>query len=137
MKGGYELPILLALLGIAAGGWIFAKIATDVREGETRGFDREVLLSMRRPRDLAPIGGPVMQETARDITALGSMTVLGLITVVAVIFLALDGKKHMAYFMLASVVGGMVLSDLLKDIFQRLCRISPTHRVQVFPAGIR
>jgi undecaprenyl-diphosphatase len=114
-----ELAILLALVGIAAGGWIFARIATEVREGETRGFDLEVLLAMRSPGDLAPIGGPVAQETARDVTALGSATILGLLTVVTVIFLALDGKKHMAYFTLASVAGGMIVSSLLKDIFQR------------------
>lgn len=117
--GGYELPILLVLAGIAAGGWIFASIATEVREGETRGFDREMLLSMRRPADLAPIGGPLVQETARDVTALGSTAILGLVTAITVIFLALDGRKHMAYFVLASVVSGMIASELLKDVFQR------------------
>ncbi len=116
---GYELPILLALLGIAAGGWIFIAIASEVREGDTRSFDRELLLAMRRPGDLAPIGGPVVEETARDITSLGSTVVLGLVTVITVVFLALDGKRHMAYFALASVVSGMIVSDLLKDIFQR------------------
>lgn len=115
----YELPILLALLGIAVGGWIFAAIATQVRDGDTRGFDREVLLAMRTPRDLGPRGGLRVEELARDITSLGSTAVLGLLTAFAVIFLALDGRKHMAYFTLASVVGGMVASDLLKDLFQR------------------
>lgn len=116
--GGDELPILLALVGIAAGGWSFAKIATEVREGETRGFDRQVLLAMRHPGDLAPIGGPVAEETARDITALGSTAILGLITGIAVVFMVLDGKKHMAFFTLVSIVSGTLVSDVFKDIFQ-------------------
>lgn len=114
-----EFPILLALLAIAAGGWIFMAIAGEVMEGETQGFDRKILLSMRRPGDLMPKGGPQVQETARDVTSLGSTTILGLVTAITVVFLALDGKRHMAYFALASVVGGTLLSTLLKDVFQR------------------
>ena len=117
--GGHELAILLALSGIAGGVWIFAAIATEVKEGETRGFDREVLLAMRRPGDLAPIGSRSVQEAARDITSLGGATLLGLITIFTAVFLALDGKKHMALFACASVAGGMILSGLLKDVFNR------------------
>jgi undecaprenyl-diphosphatase len=117
--GGHELAILLALFGIAAGVWTFAAIATEVKEGETQGFDREVLLAMRRPGDLAPKGSRSFQEAARDVTALGGVTILGLVTLITTVFLALDGKRHMAYFALASVSGGMVASNLLKDLFQR------------------
>jgi undecaprenyl-diphosphatase len=117
--GSHELGILLALFGIAGGVWIFAAIATEVKEGDTRGFDREVLLAMRRPGDLAPIGSPGVQEAARDVTALGGVTILGLLTVLTIIFLALDGKKHMAFFAFGSVVSGTIASDLLKDLFQR------------------
>jgi undecaprenyl-diphosphatase len=137
--GGVELALLLALLGIAAGVWTFAAIATEVKEGETRGFDREVLLSMRRPGDLAPRGGQVMEEVARDITSLGSTDILGLITLVTVIFLALDGKKHMAYFACASVIGGTAVSNLLKDVFQRARPDIVPHLVYAsntsFPSG--
>lgn len=111
--------MLLALAGIAAGVWTFAALASEVKEGETRGFDREVLLAMRRPGDLAPRGGAMVQDAARDITSLGSTSILGLITLFGAVFLALDGKRHMACFTVASVVGGMIGSDLLKDLFQR------------------
>jgi undecaprenyl-diphosphatase len=117
--GGHELAMLLALAGIAAGVWTFAALASEVKEGETRGFDREMLLAMRRPGDLSPKGGPGVQEAARDITALGSVSILGLITLFGVGFLALDGKTHMASFTVASIVGGMLASTLLKDLFQR------------------
>ncbi len=117
--GGHELAILLALAGIAAGVWTFAALASEVREGETRGFDRDVLLAMRHPGDLSPRGGAKVEEAARDITSLGSASILGLITLFGAVFLALDGKRHMAYFTGASVVGGMIVSSLLKELFQR------------------
>jgi undecaprenyl-diphosphatase len=117
--GGHELAVLLALAGIAAGVWAFAGLASEVKEGDTRGFDREMLLAMRHPGDLSPRGGERAEEAARDITSLGSSSILGLITVFGVLFLALDGKRHMALFAGASVVGGMIVSNLLKDFFQR------------------
>jgi undecaprenyl-diphosphatase len=117
--GGHELVMLLALAGIAAGVWTFAALASEVKEGETRGFDREVLLAMRHPGDLSPRGGAGVEEAARDITSLGSFSILGLITLFGAVFLALDGKKHMACFAGASVVGGMIVSSLLKELFQR------------------
>ena len=78
------------------------------QRGRDAGFDREVLLAMRHPGDLSPKGGARVEEAARDITSLGSVSILGLITLFGVVFLALDGKKHMAIFAGASVVGGMI-----------------------------
>lgn len=117
--GSHELALLLLLFSVAAGVWAFATLASEVKEGETYGFDREVLLAMRRPGDLAPIGSLAVQEAARDITALGGISVLGLVTLITAGFLALDGKKHMAYFLLISIAGGTLVSVLLKNVFQR------------------
>jgi undecaprenyl-diphosphatase len=114
-----ELGALLVLFAVAAGVWGFAALASEVREGDTSAFDRRILLSMRRTSDLAPIGSPAVQEAARDITALGGVTVLGLVTVIAAGFLVLDGKTHMAVFAVVSVVSGTAASVLLKDLFQR------------------
>jgi len=117
--GSHELGILVLLFAIAAGVWAFATLASEVKEGETYSFDRRILLAMRRPGDLAPKGSPAFQEAVRDVSALGGVSLLGLVTVIAIGFLALDGKSHMAYFAAGSVVGGMVVGALLKDIFQR------------------
>ena len=107
------------MFGIAAGMATFALIATAVNAGRMQAFDRRMILAMRRPADLAPAGPPAFQEAARDITALGSLVVLGLITAIACGFLALDGKSHMALFVCLSVTGGLTVSSLLKDVFQR------------------
>jgi len=117
--GSHELGILVILLAIASGVWAFVALANEMKEGETYGFDRRILLAMRRPGDLAPVGSPAVQEAVRDVSALGGVSLLGLITVIAVGFLVLDGKSRMAYFAAGSVVGGMVAAALLKDVFQR------------------
>jgi undecaprenyl-diphosphatase len=117
--GGHELGILVLLFAIAAGVWAFATLASEVKEGETYSFDRRILLAMRRPGDLSPIGSPAFQEAVRDVSALGGVTLLGLVTAITAGFLVLDGKSNMAVFAAASVTGGMVVSVLLKDFFQR------------------
>jgi undecaprenyl-diphosphatase len=112
------MGVLLAVAGIAAGVLMFAEIADQVEDGGMRKLDRAILLSMRNP-DLTPRGPKYVQEAARDITALGGVTVLGLLTIGVCTFLALDGQKNMALFVAASVVSGLLMSTLLKHIFNR------------------
>jgi undecaprenyl-diphosphatase len=137
--GGHELAILLAIGGITAGVWMFAMIAGEVAEGGPQAFDRTLLLAMRRPGDLAPIGPPAVQNAARDITALGSFVVVGLLTVVTSGFLALDGKRRMALFVLGSVLSGLIASTILKDLFVRprpdLVTRAPYASGSSFPSG--
>ncbi len=137
--GGHESAILIAAGAIAAGVLAFALLASEVMEGETTAFDRKVLLSLRRPSDLTPIGSPAIQEAARDVTALGSVTVLGLVTAITAGFLALDGKRRMAAFVCGSVVSGLVMSAILKDAFHRARPDLVPHAVYVstesFPSG--
>ena len=127
------------MAGIAAGVWVFALISDEVIEGGTQAFDRKILLAMRHPGDLAPIGPPWFQEAARDITALGGVTVLGVFTVITAAYLALDGKRRMALFVIASVASGFVVSTILKDAFHRARPDIVPHAVTVsspsFPSG--
>jgi undecaprenyl-diphosphatase len=116
--GSHELAVLLAFVGIAAGAWIFSYIASEVIKGDWQAFDRNLLLAMRRP-DLSPLGPPSLQESARDITALGGITALSLVTIFTTGFLLLDGRWRMALFVCGSVMGGLLLSNLLKMLFHR------------------
>jgi undecaprenyl-diphosphatase len=117
--GSHEMTVLLAVAGIAAGVWMFAALAGEVGDGDTQAFDRNVLLALRQPGTLAPLGPPAVQDAARDITALGGVAVLSMVTMTAVGFLILDGKRHMALFVCGSVVSGLIAGTILKDIFQR------------------
>jgi undecaprenyl-diphosphatase len=76
--GSHEMTVLLAVAGIAAGVWMFAALAGEVMEGDTQAFDRTVLLALRQPGTLVPLGPPAVQEAARDITALGGVAVLAM-----------------------------------------------------------
>src|SRR5258708_10635774 len=98
---------------------MFAMIADEIMEGGPQAFDRMLLLVMRRPGDLAPIGTPAVQDAARDITALGGVVVVVLLTVVTGGFLVLDGKRRMALFVCGSVLSGLIASTILKDLFVR------------------
>jgi undecaprenyl-diphosphatase len=114
-----EMAVLLGVAGIASCVWLFAALAVEVVDGDTQAFDRTVLLALRQPGTLAPLGSPAMQDAARDITALGGVAVLAIVTMIAVGFLILDGKRHMALFVCGSVVSGLIAGAILKDIFQR------------------
>jgi undecaprenyl-diphosphatase len=117
--GAHELAVLLGLAGVVCGVWLFGLIAGEVMDGDTGSMDKRLLLSMRRPSDLSPIGPPAVQSAARDITALGGPSVLTLVTLITAGFLLLDGRRHMALFVCASIASGLLLSTILKDVFQR------------------
>ena len=117
--GGHELGMLLAGVAVVAGIWTFGVIAGLVIDGDTQSFDRRVLLSMRHPGNLTPLGSPAVQESARDVTALGGVFVLTLLTLSVGGFLVLDHKTRMAWFLCAAVAGGLALAVLLKDVFAR------------------
>src|SRR5215469_9872671 len=117
--GSHELSVLLAFAAVACCAWLFSFIASEVTHGDTLAFDRSLLLAMRRPSDHELLGPPSLQDAARDITALGGVTTLTLLTGLTAGFLLLDGKKGMALFVCSSVVSGLVVSTLLKTMFQR------------------
>jgi undecaprenyl-diphosphatase len=117
---GSEATSLLLVLVVSGAVWGFIAVASEVREGETRAVDRAIVLGLRHPQDLAdPLGPPWFEETMRDFTALGGAGVLGLFTLAAAGFLWIDGKPRGAWFVCFAVAGGLVLSTLLKHVFQR------------------
>jgi undecaprenyl-diphosphatase len=139
LLGRHELGVLLAFIGVVAGVWLFSVIAGEVMEGDTQSIDKKLLLAMRHPSDLSPIGPPELQDAARDVTALGGVTVLTLLTLVTGGFLLLDGKRHMALFVYGSVAGGALVDGILKNLFQRARPDLVPHEAYVsttsFPSG--
>src|SRR3954468_21252637 len=105
-----ELAGLLAILATALAALAFVELAGAVLEGETLALDRRILLALRDPSDLArPIGPPWLPEAARDITSLGSYSVLGLATLSVIGFLLLVRKRAAAALVAACVAGGALL----------------------------
>ena len=93
---------------------LFAKLMGMV-QGQTRAFDRAILLAFRNSTDLSdPIGPHWLEIIFRDITSLGGATVLTLMTIAVTGFLLIDAKRGAAILVLGSVIGGVVLSTILK-----------------------
>jgi undecaprenyl-diphosphatase len=115
-----EGGVLMAMLAGAAGLFAFARLASEVVEGDTRRFDEAILLALRNPADLSdPLGPPWFEEMMRDLTALGGTAVLTLVTVAVAGFLVLTGKRRAAATVGVAVVGGLLLSNALKWGFAR------------------
>ena len=110
--GLLEIKTLLVVLILAGAAWIFTGIATEVGEGETRSFDEKVLLAMRVPGDPAdPIGPRWLEEAARDITALGGVTVLLIVTLSSAIYMLMAQRPRMALLL---IVSGYYFHDAAK-----------------------
>jgi undecaprenyl-diphosphatase len=131
----------LAALGLTAAGLLgFIAIADEVIEGETGRFDEMVLRALRNPADPAdPIGPWWVEVMFKDLTSLGSTSVLTLVTVVAIGYLVVERKRAAALLVLLSVLGGTVLSNTLKHLFARPRPELVAHLVDVhtlsFPSG--
>jgi undecaprenyl-diphosphatase len=109
-----EAETLISVLVVAGGVLLFAELMEMV-QGETRAFDRAVLLAFRNPMDLTnPIGPRWLEIVFRDITSLGGVTVLTLMTIAVTGYLLIDGKRGATILVLASVTGGVLLSGILK-----------------------
>ncbi len=138
--GWIEIDILLAGLAIAGALWAVVQLAEIARDTTPHTFDTAILLAFRQPGhpDL-PIGPAWLEGAVRDITALGSTSVLVLVVAAVVIYLLLVEKTRSALFVLFAVVSGQVLSSLLKLEVDRPRPELVSHLVDVqtlsFPSG--
>ena len=132
----FELVMLL-LTGLVMGGlWAFVEVAESVSEGEAHAFDRAILLVMRTPADLAdPIGPRWVEELGRDLTALGGVGILVLLTAAVIGYLLLAQRPREALLVLVAVGGGMLLSTLLKLGFDRPRPDLVAHEAEVYTAS--
>ena len=115
-----ESRALLALFAAAGAIWAFLAIGGEMREGETLAIDRRILLAFRTPGNPAqPIGPQSFQEAMRDVTALGGVTVLTLVTVVAALGFVFHRKLRHAAVLVGAVLVAIVASEVLKHLYGR------------------
>ena len=131
-----ELPGLLGLL-LAAGGLLgFVALAALVHGDNLEGFDRHLLLLLRDPADPErPIGPHWLPAIAQDVTALGSNVILVTVSLVVLGGLLLERKRGAALLTAVSILGGTVLSLLVKLLFERPRPDVVPHMVEVFTAS--
>jgi undecaprenyl-diphosphatase len=107
--------VLVAMLVLG-----FGLLAGEVIEGDTKAFDERVLQLFRAPADPSLPAGPAwLKDAMRDVTALGSTSVLTIIVVGVAGYLAVAGLRHAAAMVLGSVALGALLSNALKAAFSR------------------
>jgi undecaprenyl-diphosphatase len=98
----------------------FRNIAEEVGEGDTHAIDSAVIYAFRVPgHPGTPIGPAWLTTAATDVTSLGSITVLSIIVVLVFGLIASLRRVREALVLLTASVGGMLLTGLLKDVFQR------------------
>jgi len=117
---GHVNIVLVAVLLIVGGTWVFIELADEVREGDTQRFDDWAVRAMRRADDPSrPIGPHWLPEVGRDLTALGGVAVLSLTTAFVAGYLLIVRKYHAMWLVLAATLGGLLISTLLKHLIDR------------------
>jgi undecaprenyl-diphosphatase len=135
-----ELKVLVVLLAIAVWAWAFVLVLAAVGFARIQSFDEHALLLLRRPENLAvPIGPHWLLDAAREITALGSTTILLVVTFSVVGYLWLERRYGLLALVLASTLGGVLITTVLKDVLGRPRPTVVPHLVAVtspsFPSG--
>ena len=134
-----RLVLIVGLCSVAALA-MFASLAAEVLEGDVFALDQLILMAFRDPHNLDLALGPRwLQESARDITALGGFTVLTLVSLVATLLLALHRRRREALIFAATVIGAQAISAIAKIVIDRPRPILVPHHDLVyatsFPSG--
>jgi undecaprenyl-diphosphatase len=128
-----EIWTLAGVFTIAGLVLAFGHIAEEALEGDATQFDQTIVLFFRNASDISdPIGPPWIEEMARDVTALGSYAVLSIVSCAVVVYLFMAHQRTAAFWVLAAVAGGVLLSNLLKFTFERPRPDLVPHAVRVF-----
>ena len=138
--GKHEPAVLIAMLLVIIAVWGFIELADEVKEGDTARFDEWAIRALRSANDPSqPLGPRWLWEVGRDMTALGGMAVLTLLTATVVAFLWMRRMYGAMLLVLGATLGGTVMSLLLKEFFERPRPELVPHLSQVytssFPSG--
>lgn len=113
-----EIAAVTALLIIALGVMTFVELADDMTEADGQRFDLEVLHWLQ-PQPGEPRGPWWLHEAMADLTSLGGISVLTLFAVIALSFLVIQRKRLSAALLGVGLIGGVMLSEGLKALFER------------------
>jgi undecaprenyl-diphosphatase len=110
--------VVVAVCGLAL--WGLIHLGGEMREGETLGFDRDLMMALRAPgRPHTPIGPSWLPDAMRDVTALGSTALITLATLTAAAALLYRRRWGRAFVLLLVVVLASASDDLLKVFYNR------------------
>jgi undecaprenyl-diphosphatase len=138
--GRQEAAVLVAALSVLLAIVGFVKISEELGKGELAHLDEWLLLLLRVPgQPHRPIGPSWLVEAARDLTPLGGRTMLVVVTLFAIGYLALERKHGALWLVGLATAGGGLLSTGMKQVFGRERPDLVPHLVAVsspsFPSG--
>ena len=130
---GHEKRLSLWLGAASLSFAVFVKITSELRENEVHGLDSSILAAVVKIRR------PWLSSVAVDVTALGSITLVTLISLI-VLCLLLSLKDSMAAWQLVlNSVGAGIWTEITKNFIERTRPDDITHLVQVsgfsYPSG--
>jgi undecaprenyl-diphosphatase len=116
----HEFRILLVLGIVLVGIWGFIEFSEMVSAGQTNRIDNALLMALRNPADPSQsIGPPQLAEMMRDITALGGVSVLAILSLGVAGYLVLLHRYDLVALVIVSVGGAIVLNYFLKLGYDR------------------
>jgi undecaprenyl-diphosphatase len=118
----------------------FIVLADLIGKGTFAALDRRMVRAMREPPDRRePIGPAWLQSAARDVTALGSIVVIALLTCIVAGYFFFTSRFGTGCLMTMAVFGGLALNSALKRGYARRRPDFVSHAVEVltpsFPSG--
>ncbi|WP_148596768.1 phosphatase PAP2 family protein [Aquisphaera giovannonii] len=120
--------------------WGFLEIAEGVSEGTTRRFDAWLIHRLRQPGDpTRPLGPIWFEDAVRDLTSLGSLSLLVLVVGAVAGYLWIRRETVALALLFPATIGGLLVSLLLKAIFHRprpdvVLQLTPAY-LSSFPSG--
>lgn len=94
-------------------------IALGVMAAETQQFDERVLREIHAAREHLGAQREAVDGAVRDITALGGVAALALLTIFTAVYLALVGRRGESALTVVVAVGVLLLNSSLKEFFDR------------------
>ena len=115
-----ELVVLVAGLLLVVGVWVFVAVAVEIAEPGGGGFDAWAMRALRDPDEPTKPWGPTwLREIGRDLTSLGSESVLATAVLLTAGGLLLAKKARAAAYVAGATVSGVLANAVLKAVFAR------------------
>lgn len=129
----------IAMAALSAAVAILAILGRSVGGGHAFAFDSRIMLALRLPDRLTPVGPAWLRQAMIDVTALGGETVLTLVVALTVGFLFANRHLLTAALVFGGTVSGSIAVALVKSWVGRARPALVDHLVEVgsasFPSG--
>ncbi len=135
-----DLLMLAALAIVVVGTWLTIELSDAVLDGSAQPYDDRVLAALRSPTDASrPMGPAWCAAMWTDISALGSGSVLSLVTIACAGALLMARRYRMLIVLALVVGGGSLLTLWMQAFFNRprppYAEMMPYIVTASFPSG--